>query len=549
MLEQLHVRDLALIEEAWLEFGAGMTVFTGETGAGKTVLLGALKLLVGERADSASVRSGATEALVEGVFRTSDGELLARRRVTSDGRSRCTIDGEMATVGTLGERVGPLVDLHGQHEHQALLASSSHVGYLDRWMTGGHGALVEAYRTALDEYRDARAAEATLIAEIEGFQADVERHRFVRDEIESVGPRPDEDEELETRLRMLAHGERLAQVAAEATELVRGEAGAMDRAAQAAAALERVAGIDPALDVLARELASAAALLDDSGTALRSYRDSIEYDPAAIDEIQSRLSALNGLKRRYGPSLDEVLASAERAALALQAASGGDEALEAACERTGVARIALETAGRLLDDSRRAAAPGFAAAIGEAMADLAMLGARFEVDVRAVPFDEWSGAGPHRIEFLYAPASGSPARSLSRIASGGELSRMMLALKGVLGRADRVETLVFDEVDAGIGGATATAVGKRLADLARTHQVIVVTHLAQVAAFADAHLVVRKDVDGGRATTSVTPVEGEARVAEIARMLSGSSSETGRAHAYELLELAAAARTTGVGAQ
>ncbi|NTU71109.1 MAG: DNA repair protein RecN [Coriobacteriia bacterium] len=536
MLDELHVRDLALIREAWLEFGPGMTVLSGETGAGKTALLGALKLLLGERADSGAVRDGAPEATVEGRFRAGERELIARRRVSADGRSRCTLDDEMATVGALAERIGPLVDLHGQHEHQALLSPATHVGYLDRRAGESARVALEEYRTAREAHRAAITSRDELAVRMAEAAKNADYLRFVAEEIGRVDPVPGEDAALEARLPALQHGERLAEAAGEATRILRADGGALDSVARAQATLLKTVGVDPALDALAARLGEVSALTDDVSAELRSYRDGIEHDADALDRVLARLSALSGLTRKYGPTLDDVIAARDAADEALAAADAGDEARLAADAAVGAAQAQLQAAADRLTAVREEAVPGFVAALADAVAELAMDGTRFEVDIAALPFDAWTADGPHRVEFLYAPAAAQKCRPLSRIASGGEISRVMLALKGVLGAADSVETLVFDEVDAGIGGATATAVGRRLAQLGRGRQVIVVTHLAQVAVFADAHLVVSKEMDGGDAATTVTRVDGGGRVAEIARMLSGNDSDAGLAHAEELLQ-------------
>ena len=534
MLEELHVRDLALIREAWLEFGPGMTVLTGETGAGKTALLGALKLLLGERADSGSVRAGAAEAVVEGRFVADSTELIAKRRVSADGRSRCTLDHEMTTVGALAEKVGPLVDLHGQHEHQALLTSSTHVGYLDRRAGSKAATALAAYRDARATYRAAVEACDALAGRLEEASRNADYLRFVADEIDRVDPKPGEDEAFEARLPALQHAERLAEAAREATELLRGDGGALDRVAVASAALGKVAGIDPPLDALIARLGDVSALADDVSAELRAYRDGVEHDPASLDAVLARLGELSGLMKKYGPRLSDVLTTRDDAREALAAHDASDEAVSAAREAVDAARHGLEEAAGALTAVRNVAIPDFIDALTAAVADLAMAGTRFEVSVTELSFDAWTADGPHHIEFLYAPVAAQPARPLVKIASGGELSRVMLALKGVLGEADTVETLVFDEIDAGIGGATATAVGRRLAQLARDHQVVVVTHLAQVAVFADAQLVVSKSA-GDDAATEVERVEGDERVAEIARMLSGNGSDASLTHARELL--------------
>jgi len=544
VIEELHVRDLALIEDVWLEFGPGMTALTGETGAGKTALLGALQLLLGERADSGSVRSGASETLVEGRFSADGEEILARRRVSADGRSRCTLDGEMATVGALADRIGPLVELHGQHEHQALLSAATHSSYLDRRAGAPVLDARITYHDARIAYRDACTARDELLAMLAEAARDADYLRLVSEEIERVAPQPGEDEALESRVPALQHGERLAQAASEAAQLLRGDGGALDLLAQASVALGKVADIDPALDDLAASLGEAYTLADDVSTGIRAYRDGVDHDSAGLDDVLSRLSALGVLKKKYGPRLEDVLATAERAHAAIAAHDAGEERTRTAEEAVEAAAQVLREAAAHLQGLREQAAPAFVDELGAAVSELCMDGARFEVSFTPLPFDGWTADGSHRVEFLYAPAPGQPARPLARIASGGEISRVMLALKGVLGEADSVGTLVFDEIDAGIGGTAARAVGRRLAQLARTRQVIVVTHLAQVAAFADSQLVVSKSVGGEVAATSVTLVEGQQRVAEIARMLSGNDSEASRTHADELLGEAWTARSS-----
>lgn len=538
MLEELHVRDLALIEDVWLEFGVGMTVLTGETGAGKTALLGALKLLLGERADSGSVRAGAQEALVEGRFTASGEEVIARRRLGVDGRSRCTLDSGMATVGALAERLGPLVDLHGQHEHQALLVPGTHVGYLDRWAGSDAEQALAAYREAHTAYREATAELSRVVRLVDEAAKNADYLRFVVDEVSRVEPLLGEDELLEARMPSLKHAEQLSAAANDAVASLRGDGGVTDLIGSAEAVLGKVHGVDPALDAIAERLKEVEAVADDIGTALRLYRDSVEHDPRALDEVMARLGLLGGLKRKYGPTLEDVIEKRDEAASALAASEDGEGAVRDATEAVNSAESTLKRAADRLAAVRAAAAPGFVEALAAAAADLAMGGAVFQVGVEALPFDSWTTDGAERIEFLYSATKVSPARPLAKIASGGEISRVMLALKSVLGEADSVETLVFDEVDAGIGGATAHAIGRRLAELARTHQVIVVTHLAQVAAYADAQLVVSRDSASEGSSTSVVSVAGEDRVLELARMLSGNDSVASVAHARELLESA-----------
>lgn len=540
MLLELHVKDLALVEDVWLRFDPGMTVLTGETGAGKTVLVEALKLLLGERADSTLVRSGADEALVEGRFDVDGAEIIVQRRVSADGRSRCTLDGAMATVGMLAEKLGPLVDLHGQHDHQALLHPSNHRDYLDRFI----GA--EAQR-ALAEYQAAFAAASearTALAELEESLADRERQadflRFQLSDIESAAPRVGEDDEIDAALPRLRHAERLMDAAATAHAALRDEEGAWEALGAAVAALSAASGLDPALDVLHDELVQATAAVDDVGSRLRAYAESVEHDPRALDEAEARRAVLDTLKRKYGPTLDDVVRVRGQAVERLAALDAGEEGLSAARERLAESERGLREAGDALRDVRGAASGGFEDALHRAASELALPGAVFRVRREELPFESWTTEGPERIEFLFSASAGDEPKPLAKIASGGEVSRVMLALKGVLGDADDVPVLAFDEVDAGIGGATALAVGERLSSLAADRQVLVITHLAQVAAFADHQVVVHKAREGERSVTRVRVVDDEERVAEIARMLSGNASETGLAHARELLSQVAA---------
>jgi DNA repair protein RecN (Recombination protein N) len=533
MLEELHVRDLALIEEIWLELGPGMTVLTGETGAGKTVLVGALKLLLGDRADSTLVRAGAPEALVEGRFSSDGSERTARRRIGADGRSRCYLDGEMATVGALAGSLGPLVDLHGQHDHQELLRVASHAVLLDRFADAV--PLLDDYREAFRAHSEA----AAVLSRLEGALADRERHAgaltALLDEIDRVSPEPGEDEAIAARLPRLRHGEKLVTASSAAYRAIADEEGAAPRLGEAAGALARVAGVDPALDAIAASLADLDERLGTVASGLRDYGEGVDHDPLALERAEARAAALAVLKRSHGPSLDDVIAVRAAAEAELDVMAAGEGGLETARAAVAEAEATLVTAAGALSSARAQVSSSFEERLAEAASDLAMPHARFEVSRTALPREAWTAEGPERVEFLYAPAAAEPARPLARIASGGEVSRVMLALKSVLGVADTVPVLVFDEIDSGIGGATALAVGRRLKALAAGRQVLVVTHLAQVAAFADAQLVVEKAEQSGRALTSVRAVTGETRVGEIARMLSGSDTKVSRAHAEELL--------------
>lgn len=538
MIDEIHVENVALIHEADLVPGTGLTVLTGETGAGKTALLSALKLLMGERADSSAVREGSEGALVEGrLFAGAHDEqgFVAQRRVGPDGRSRARVDGAMASVRELSERVSPLIDLCGQHEHQRLLDASSHVDMVDAWAGAGVAAALEAYRTALAAAQEA-ARELARVEEASRTQGSrLEEARFAYERICDVDPKPGEYEELEERLPRFEHAEALAGCAHEAAEALSGEGGSLDALNAAISELSRMGRVDAKLAEFADELTGAAITLEDAAAELRRYRDSVDFDPAELAQAQERFSAFKGLLRQWGPRMEDVFARRDEAAELLSLVDDADARVRRAREARDAAEDALARAARDLTKRRNTAAPRFCREVGKQMARLEMGRAELVWDSRELPRERWTAQGPCTCELLYRSGAGLTPRPLRRIASGGELSRVMLAAKVVLGESDAVDTLVFDEVDAGVGGATARSLAQVLADLARTHQVIVVTHLAQVAVQGSVHYVVRRSDEGDMPETRLVRVEGSDRVTEVARLLSGDASDESLAHAKQLL--------------
>lgn len=538
MIDEIHVENVALIHEADLVPGTGLTVLTGETGAGKTALLSALKLLMGERADSSAVREGSEGALVEGrLFAGAHDEqgFVAQRRVGPDGRSRARVDGAMASVRELSERVSPLIDLCGQHEHQRLLDASSHVDMVDAWAGAGVAAALEAYRTALAAAQEA-ARELARVEEASRTQGSrLEEARFAYERICDVDPKPGEYEELEERLPRFEHAGALAGCAHEAAEALSGEGGSLDALNAAISELSRMGRVDAKLAEFADELTGAAITLEDAAAELRRYRDSVDFDPAELAQAQERFSAFKGLLRQWGPRMEDVFARRDEAAELLSLVDDADARVRRAREARDAAEDALARAARDLTKRRNTAAPRFCREVGKQMARLEMGRAELVWDSRELPRERWTAQGPCACELLYRSGAGLTPRPLRRIASGGELSRVMLAAKVVLGESDAVDTLVFDEVDAGVGGATARSLAQVLADLARTHQVIVVTHLAQVAVQGSVHYVVRRSDDGDMPETRLVRVEGSDRVTEVARLLSGDASDESLAHARQLL--------------
>ena len=540
MIDELHVRNVALIRDASIEPAAGLTVLTGETGAGKTALLSSIKLLVGERADAGMVREGAPALEVEGrLFLPGDDEdgTVVRRRVGADGRGRVDVDGHMASVRELARRVGATVDLCGQHEHQRLLSVQTHVDMLDSWAGAPAGDALGAYREALAA-AEAAASELERVREMGRATGErLDEAAFVLRRIDEVDPREGELEELEARLPRAEHGEALMEAASGARELLSGDGGACDSLGDAVRALSDAARFDPALGSWAKALESSLIDVEDVASELRDYADGLDFDPEELERLQGRLARLEGLRRAYGPSMADVLRRRDEAREVVEAASDGGELERRAAEELRRREAALAEAADALDAVRAEAAPRLARAVSEQMAYLEMGSAELVVSQERLPRAEWTRSGASRVEFLYRPGAGLTARPLRKIASGGEVSRVMLACKVVLGEADDCETLVFDEVDAGVGGATAVALASVLARLAATHQVIVVTHLAQVAVAAERHYLVRKsEGESGVPETSLVEISGEDRVAEVSRMLSGDTGEASRDLAREMLE-------------
>lgn len=549
MIDELHVRDVALIHDATLFPSTGLTVLTGETGAGKSALLSSVKLLMGERADASSIREGAQGLEVEGRFFQSKDDSegsVVRRRIDAHGRGRVEINGHMASVRELSEGLGASIDLCGQHEHQRLLQLSSHTELLDAW---GHEQIagpLAAYQSCLKEARDA-ARELERFQEMSQNAAErLDEASFVLRRIDEVHPHEGELEELEDTLPKAEHAESLLRAAAGAREGLSGDEGISDTLSSVISLLHDATRYDRDLSQLTERLESTLIDIEDAADELRRYEDRIDFDPEVLDSMQARMAQLQGLLRTYGPRMQDVFERRTRAAELVEAAQGGDTLVRKAQEALDLAEKNVAQAADALDQARLECAPKLCKAIGEQMALLEMGSASVELAQERLERHAWTQQGPSKIELMYRPAAGMSARPLRRIASGGEISRVMLACKVVLGEADKTQTLVFDEVDAGVGGATALALAQVLAHLAQTHQVIVVTHLAQVAVYADRHYVVVKHAATETAAetasnipeTSIYELTGEERIAEIARMLSGELTQASLDHAREMLSAA-----------
>jgi len=547
MLRTLRIRNLAVIEAVEVDLDPGFTALTGETGAGKSILVEAVGLLLGGRASADLVRTGTDAATIEAVFERPDGrEVLIRREITLAGRSRSFVDGALATATMLREVSSDLVELHGQHEHQSLLDPSTHLGFLDS--DAGLEEEAGAVAALWTRVRDCRERLAGASMDARERQARLELVRFQLAEIDAVKPVAGEDDELEAARRVLANAERVEGLCRSAhDELYENERAALTQLSSVWKKVEELAALDPAFAPHLEARAAVKAQLQDLASFLRAYADGVDASPARLQEVEDRLARLERLKRKYGPALADVVARG--AALRADAArlTGSDEQAGDLERELAAATAAFRTAASDLSQARRAGAGPFARSLKALLADLAMADTRFDVRFESnedAP-DRWDASGVDRVEFFVSPNTGEDPRPLARVASGGELSRIMLALRTHGSRrpsragarpAGGRKTLIFDEVDAGIGGRAAEAVGALLRELGARDQVLCITHLAPIAARATHQCAVEKRVAGGRTVTAVTPLGEDERVGELSRMIAGSrASEATRASAREML--------------
>jgi DNA repair protein RecN (Recombination protein N) len=557
VLRELHISGLGIIQDLDLQLTPGLTVLTGETGAGKTMLTVGVSLAVGARASAQLVGAGAAAARVQARFDAlprwsteadgdhreawiEDGEVILARSVGSDGRSSARIGGQLATASALADLGADLIEIHGQHGSLRLLDAATQTGFLDRFAGAEHLVTV---RTYADTYRllDARRRSLRRLEEdVRDREREIDLLRYQVNEINAVDPRPGETDALQAEEARLAHGERLLELAAAGERTLSGDAGSGEGLASVAHDLAVMEELDPSVSGLAERAGALVAEASELARDLRDYREALAFDPARSESLRERIADLKGLHRKYGAGDDEVLDFLRIATERLDALSGADERLEEL--RAEVDRLGAEAAASAatVTTGRASAAPALGRALTDELAELGMNGA--EIRVSLDPLDALGLGGAERVELLLRGGPGQPSLPLGKAASGGELSRVMLACRSVLSDLDEVPTLVFDEIDAGIGGVAGLAVGRRLARLSADRQVVVVTHLPQIACFADLHVRVTKRE--GVATLEV--LDDAERVRELSRMLAGlETSEHGGSHAEELLAEAARSRAAG----
>jgi DNA repair protein RecN (Recombination protein N) len=555
MLAELRVRDLATIADVTLQLGAGLNVLTGETGAGKSMLIDALALLLGERAAGGSVRPGAAKSVVEGAFEgidatarrrieelgldVDDGRVVVRREVSSEGRSRAWVNGSPTTAAVLSQLGALLVDLHGQHETQSLLQAEAQREILDAFAHAepDSAAVAEAY-AGLSRLR---AEESELAARRDEVRRRADYLRHVVDEIDGARIKTGEDEALQLEARRLSQAGTLVEQAQRIVAALEGEAGnALGALGVADRALSSLEKVDPSAASWREMLDAGYANLSELARLAGDYAGSVEEDPERLGFVEQRRDLLARLKGKYGVTLEQVLETRSQAAGELDLLDTADTDLRGLAARRVAAEGGLRTAAEALSARRREAADRLARGVNRLLPHLGLPGGKLSVVL--VPLPEAGAHGQESVQLNVQLNVGLEAKPLAKVASGGELSRLMLALKVVLVKHDAIATLVFDEVDQGIGGETGAQVGSALAEVAERHQVLVITHLPQIAARADGHLMVSKQARGGIATSDVQILHGEDRINEIARMLGDTEGDAARRHAQALLRTPAAAK-------
>jgi DNA repair protein RecN (Recombination protein N) len=558
MIHEISIKDLGVIQSATLTLTPGFTAVTGETGAGKTMVVSALGLLLGERADSGVVRHAAERALVSGRWSVTnqtvlnrvgelggsidDGELVVTRSVSSEGRSRVVVGGASSPVSALGDIGSHLVAIHGQSEQLRLRSQTAQRESLDRYAGGPLRTLVDDYQVVYRRWSTAITRRESMTRDASDRLREAEDLRIAVVAIDAVAPIAGEDVALKAKADRLANSEELRRAAQEAHESLSADDAEFDAVSlmeNARRALERVNGHDPAIEGILAQITEASIVVREAAQSVSAYAAGLDIDGGDLEQVHERTAAINALVRAYGPTLDDVLALWSSASDRLYDLDRSDDALAALSLEIAADELTLEDLATRITSARTEAAERLSAAVTEELHSLSMPTAEFVVRVAPQNGLEFFAHGRDVVEMLLRPHPGGEPKPVTKTASGGELSRVMLAIEVVIASTDTVPTLVFDEVDAGVGGASAIEIGRRLAILARSAQVIVVTHLAQVAAFATNHLRIVKDTSGAITESTISRLDGDQRIEEMARLLSGTpDSDNARAHAAEMLNSA-----------
>jgi DNA repair protein RecN (Recombination protein N) len=560
MLRTLHIKDFSIIDEVTIEFGEGFNVLTGETGAGKSIVIDALCLALGERASAELVRRGAKEAIVAAFFDIShellnpdtaqflkdfginiEEGLILKRIVSGQGKSRAFVNGSMVNVQTLTDISKSIIDVHGQYEHQSLLSADKQLDLLDAY----GGLLYERLEvtTVYDSLFGLKHQIAEIVEKEKERAQKLDLLRYQAHEIESAHLNPGEEEALTEEIRFLGSAGRLAELANEAYEkLYSSDSACITELSRILNSLREISGIDPRANDACKSVGDALPLLEEAGYFLRDYKDKLDNDPRRLEGAQERLELINGLKRKYGGSVQEILDHRDRSLIELEALQHSEEILGELRNALEVLRGSLTEKARNLSEKRKASIKKIEPEVMSQLSELSMPDTKFSISIAHEAGDDTTDGlratqkGTDTIEFLISPNIGEDLKPLSRVASGGELSRVMLALKSIMAKGDNIPVLIFDEIDAGIGGRAAETVGQKLKNLSSGHQIICITHLPQIASYADRHLRIEKKVKKERTIVEINTVEKDERTAEVARMLGGEVSEVSLKHAKEMLK-------------
>lgn len=578
MLKSFYVKNYALIDELRVEFGSGLNIITGETGAGKSIVIDAMSLMLGERATTDMIRQGESKAIVEGIIGLTEqtalrallaergidaeDELILRREISTKGQSRCFINDSPVPVGVLKEVGDLLVDLHGQHEHQSLLRTETHIDFLDDF--GGLEGLVQEFREAYEALRKLFAEQEELLHREQQLKERRDLYEFQMKEIDAVSPQPGEEEALENELKILENSEKLFETTARLYQsLYEGEQALYDQLVVVRNQLEDLAAIDKSFEEARRECASVVAVISEITKFIQSYNSKIEFDPERLEQIRNRLGQLSLLKKKYGGSVEAILQHRERIGAEFALAENFEGELAKLQERIEQARRKCSEVAQRLSAKRRELVPRINKSVVSELAKLGIAHATFDVVIRNTPIGSIDGEEARRkafvklgrefyaatpkgidsVEFFLSTNVGEDPKPLAKVASGGEISRIMLALKMILAKSERLPLLIFDEIDVGVSGRIAQAVGKSLKALSQFHQVIAITHLPQIAGLADHHFVVEKIEEKKRTTTRMRRLSDDERVEEVAKLMSGAEiTEAGLSSARELMGLGKGAR-------